>query len=53
MEGDLMASVTLPCLEVGTVGGGTQLDAQSGCLQLLGVQGEWRYFKLVLAILAN
>ncbi|KAH3714099.1 3-hydroxy-3-methylglutaryl coenzyme A reductase [Pelomyxa schiedti] len=27
----------MPSLEVGVVGGGTQLAAQSGCLELLGV----------------
>jgi hydroxymethylglutaryl-CoA reductase (NADPH) len=36
---DLYVSVTLPCLEVGTVGGGTHLPAQSTMLDLLGVKG--------------
>lgn len=36
---DLSASVTLPSLEVGTVGGGTALPAQAACLHLLGVRG--------------
>jgi hydroxymethylglutaryl-CoA reductase (NADPH) len=36
---DLYISCTMPSLEVGTVGGGTQLPAQSACLDLLGVKG--------------
>ncbi|RAL52992.1 hypothetical protein DM860_016227 [Cuscuta australis] len=36
---DLHVSVTLPSIEVGTVGGGTQLASQSACLSLLGVKG--------------
>ncbi|GAB2291667.1 3-hydroxy-3-methylglutaryl-coenzyme A (HMG-CoA) reductase isozyme [Dionaea muscipula] len=36
---DLHISVTMPCIEVGTVGGGTQLPSQSACLNLLGVKG--------------
>jgi len=36
---DLHVSVTMPCLEVGTVGGGTSLAAQRACLDMLGVAG--------------
>ncbi|KAK2375701.1 3-hydroxy-3-methylglutaryl-coenzyme A reductase [Trifolium repens] len=36
---DLHISVTMPSIEVGTVGGGTQLASQSTCLNLLGVKG--------------
>jgi hydroxymethylglutaryl-CoA reductase (NADPH) len=36
---DLHVSVTMPSLEVGTVGGGTHLAAQSAALNLLGVKG--------------
>ena len=36
---DLHVSVTMPCVEVGTVGGGTGLPAQHACLKLLGVAG--------------
>lgn len=36
---DLYVSVTLPSLEVGTVGGGTSLPSQSACLKLIGVHG--------------
>lgn len=39
---DLHISVTMPCIEVGTVGGGTQLASQSACLNLLGVKGACR-----------
>ena len=30
----------MPCIEVGTVGGGTILSAQSACLQMLGCKGS-------------
>lgn len=36
---DVHISVTLPCIEVGTIGGGTQLASQAACLNLLGVKG--------------
>ncbi|KAG0499154.1 hypothetical protein HPP92_003845 [Vanilla planifolia] len=36
---DLHISVTMPSIEVGTIGGGTQLASQSACLDLLGVRG--------------
>nr|AAD47596.1 HMG-CoA reductase [Artemisia annua] len=36
---DLHVNVTMPSIEVGTVGGGTQLASQSACLNLLGVKG--------------
>ena len=38
-EGGLYASVTLPNLIVGTVGGGTALPSQKACLQILGLSG--------------
>ncbi|XP_010489363.1 PREDICTED: 3-hydroxy-3-methylglutaryl-coenzyme A reductase 2 [Camelina sativa] len=37
---DLHISVSMPCIEVGTVGGGTQLASQSACLNLLGMKGS-------------
>ncbi|MDT7895635.1 MAG: hydroxymethylglutaryl-CoA reductase (NADPH) [Desulfurococcales archaeon] len=40
LDGDLYASVTLPSLEVGTVGGGTWLPTQKEALSLLGVYGS-------------
>jgi hydroxymethylglutaryl-CoA reductase (NADPH) len=36
---DLYISVTMPCIEVGTIGGGTHLLAQSANLDLLGIKG--------------
>lgn len=38
-EGALYASVTLPNLMLGTVGGGTGLPSQRACLELLGLAG--------------
>lgn len=38
-DGSLYVSVTLPSLEVGTVGGGTRLPTQREALSLLGVAG--------------
>jgi len=38
-EGDLYATVTLPNLMLGTVGGGTALPSQQACLQLMGLAG--------------
>jgi hydroxymethylglutaryl-CoA reductase (NADPH) len=37
---DLYISCTMPSIEVGTVGGGTNLDAQISCLKMLGVDGS-------------
>ena len=37
---DLYMSVTMPSVEVGTVGGGTVLSAQGTCLDMLGVRGS-------------
>lgn len=36
---DLHLSVTMPTMEVGTVGGGTTLPAQAACLDMIGVRG--------------
>ena len=38
-DGDLYMTCTMPSIEVGTVGGGTILEAQSACLEMLGVKG--------------
>jgi hydroxymethylglutaryl-CoA reductase (NADPH) len=38
--GDLYATVTLPNLVVGTVGGGTTLPGQRACLELMGLAGD-------------
>jgi len=45
-SGDLYASVTLPNLIVGTVGGGTGLPTQRECLELMGCSGEGSSRKL-------
>jgi hydroxymethylglutaryl-CoA reductase (NADPH) len=39
VDGALYASVTLPSLPVGTVGGGTGLPSQKACLDILGLAG--------------
>ncbi|MBN2733557.1 MAG: hydroxymethylglutaryl-CoA reductase (NADPH) [Methanomicrobiaceae archaeon] len=39
MEGGVYVAVTLPSLQVGTVGGGTGLETQRECLELLGCAG--------------
>jgi hydroxymethylglutaryl-CoA reductase (NADPH) len=36
-QGDLYASVTMPSIMVGTVGGGTGLPSQRACLDILGL----------------
>ncbi len=38
-NGNLQISVSMPCIEVGTIGGGTVLEPQSAMLDLLGVRG--------------
>ncbi|KAG5178248.1 hydroxymethylglutaryl-coenzyme A reductase-domain-containing protein [Tribonema minus] len=38
-DGDLLVSVNMPCIEVGTVGGGTSLPAQAACLDVIGCRG--------------
>lgn len=39
VDGDLQISVTMPSLEVGTIGGGTILEPQAAVLDILGVKG--------------
>lgn len=39
VDGDLRISVSMPCIEVGTIGGGTVLEPQGAMLDLLGVRG--------------
>jgi hydroxymethylglutaryl-CoA reductase (NADPH) len=36
---DLHVSVTMPSIEVGTIGGGTGLSAQKACLEMMGLAG--------------
>lgn len=39
VDGDLVISVSMPSIEVGTIGGGTILEPQGAMLDLLGVRG--------------
>ncbi|TKA76540.1 hypothetical protein B0A55_05662 [Friedmanniomyces simplex] len=39
LNGNLQISVSMPCIEVGTIGGGTVLEPQAAMLDLLGVRG--------------
>jgi hydroxymethylglutaryl-CoA reductase (NADPH) len=39
IDGDLLVSVNMPCIEVGTIGGGTSLPAQGACLDVIGCRG--------------
>ncbi|GAL16009.1 hydroxymethylglutaryl-CoA reductase [Vibrio astriarenae] len=39
-DGGLYASVTLPNIMVGTVGGGTSLPTQKACLEMMGLHGN-------------
>jgi len=48
INGKLHCSVTMPSLEVGTVGGGTVLAAQSACLDALHVRGASAGMSLLL-----
>ncbi|KAL1966580.1 hypothetical protein VTN77DRAFT_3991 [Rasamsonia byssochlamydoides] len=40
VNGNLHISVSMPSIEVGTIGGGTILEAQSAMLEMLGVRGS-------------
>ncbi|MBF8262860.1 MAG: 3-hydroxy-3-methylglutaryl CoA reductase [Parachlamydiales bacterium] len=53
-EDELYASVTLPNIMVGTVGGGTKLPSQQSCLKIMGLlgTGKARSFAEVCAALA-
>lgn len=39
VNNNLHISVSMPCIEVGTIGGGTILEPQAAMLDLLGVRG--------------
>jgi hydroxymethylglutaryl-CoA reductase (NADPH) len=51
-NGDLLASVTLPNLIVGVVGGGTRLPVQRECLQMLGCDDNARKLAEIAAAVA-
>jgi hydroxymethylglutaryl-CoA reductase (NADPH) len=40
VNGDLQIAVSMPSIEVGTIGGGTILEAQGAMLDILGVRGS-------------
>ena len=40
VDGDLYVSVRMPSVEVGSVGGGTKLPAQSEALDMIGCRGS-------------
>lgn len=40
LGGDLQISVSMPSIEVGTLGGGTILEPQGAMLEMLGVRGS-------------
>jgi hydroxymethylglutaryl-CoA reductase (NADPH) len=46
VDGGLYVSVRLPCVEVGTVGGGTRLPCQSEALSMIGCLGDGKSLKL-------
>lgn len=47
---DLYISCTMPSIEIGTVGGGTYLTAQSACLEMLGLQGIDRFWSFLFDV---
>jgi len=51
-NGDLLASVTLPNMMVGTVGGGTRLPVQRECLDIMGCEGDARKLSEIAAAVA-
>lgn len=46
IDGDLYVSVRMPSVEVGSVGGGTRLPAQSEALEMIGCKGSGNALKL-------
>jgi len=51
-EGDLYISVRLPCIEVGSIGGGTRLPCQSEALSMIGCSGAGKAKKLAEIVAA-
>jgi hydroxymethylglutaryl-CoA reductase (NADPH) len=51
-DGDLLASVTLPNMIVGTVGGGTRLPVQQECLAMIGCESDARKLAEIAAAVA-
>jgi hydroxymethylglutaryl-CoA reductase (NADPH) len=52
VEGGIHASLTLPALEVATVGGGTALGSQKECLEMIGCVGSGKARKLAEIVAA-
>lgn len=52
-QGDLYSSVKMPSLIVGTVGGGTHLNSQKACLEIMGCYGDGKAKKLAEIIAAT
>lgn len=54
LQGDdsIYASITLPCLVVGTVGGGTGVPQQRECLELMGCAGSGKAMRFAECIAA-
>ncbi|NKE72447.1 PilZ domain-containing protein [Candidatus Manganitrophus noduliformans] len=52
-KGDLYASIKLPCLVIGTVGGGVGLGTQRECLELMGCFGHGHAKKFAEIIAAT
>jgi hydroxymethylglutaryl-CoA reductase (NADPH) len=52
-EGNLYVSANLPCLVVGTIGGGTSLPFQNKCLEILDCCGDGKVEKLSEIIAAS
>jgi hydroxymethylglutaryl-CoA reductase (NADPH) len=44
-DGSLYASITLPNLMVGTIGGGTSLPTQKECLEIMDCYGQGKAIK--------
>ncbi len=52
-NGNLYFSIYLPSLEVGTIGGGTNLPTQSEALEILGVKGKGNVLKFAQVVAAT
>ena len=50
---DLLVTCNMPCLEIGTIGGGTQLDDQKYNLQLAGIDENNQPGKNVVILAKN
>ena len=53
VDGDLYIAIRMPAVEVGTVGGGTRLPAQSEALEIMGCKGDGKARKFAEIIAAT